>query len=81
MSENELALSRLEEERDALRREKRGVEEMLFLVLKQVAEPVFVSDEEIKAGIQSDHIIDINWDVQRDGWEFSIKKVDEDIEQ
>lgn len=42
-----------------LEREKRGLEEMLFLVLDEVGVPVEIPEDVISGGIKGDKMIDI----------------------
>lgn len=44
-------VEKLEEERDALRRELIGVQEMLAFVLNQLGDPVVVPKSALKAGL------------------------------
>lgn len=70
----------LERERDDLRRELRGVQEMLFLVLDTVGEPVQVPAEVVSNGIEGDKMIDITLDTDNLFWTFRIVEVPTDVE-
>lgn len=68
---SETAEKRIEE----LERELRGTQEMLFLVLEAVVEPVYVDARRVKDGIQGDKMIDITLDEKAGEWVFSVKDV------
>lgn len=53
-----------------LERDKRGLEEMLFLVLDEIGEPVEVPVEVIEGGIKGDKMIDIT--LQDGVWVFKV---------
>lgn len=65
---------RLEEERDALRRELIGTQQMLYQVLQAVGEPVVVTEEQISAGIPDDTQIGLEHVVEDNCFVFSIVK-------
>jgi hypothetical protein len=64
------------EEKD---REIRGLQEMLYLVLNEVGEPVTVTDEIIKAGIVGDKMIDITQNEEDKTWTFRIVDIQKEI--
>lgn len=64
-----------EEKVEALEKELRGTQEMLFLVLEAVVEPVYVDARRVKDGIKGDKIIDITLDENAGEWVFSVKDV------
>jgi hypothetical protein len=66
----------LEEERDALRRELAGTQEMLALVLNSVGSPVLVPHEVIKRGLPDNTQIQIDDDAQLDGFIFQLTEVE-----
>lgn len=72
MSSNDLALERLENERDALRRELRGVQEMLAFVLHEVGEPVTVTKSDLKTGLPDGAEIRIDEDLEGETFTFSL---------
>lgn len=57
---------------ESLQRELRGVQEMLFLVLDTVGEPVQVPVEKVKTVGQSDKGIDITLDTDNQYWTFRV---------
>ncbi len=66
----EQKIGMLEGQVSALEREKRGLQEMLFLVLDEIGEPVEISEEVIAGGIKGDKMIDIT---NQDGvWVFKV---------
>lgn len=65
-----------EEKVEALEKELRGTQEMLFLVLEAVVEPVHVDARRIKDGIKGDKMIDITLDENAGEWVFSVKDVE-----
>ena len=64
----------IEEERDALRRELIGVQEMLAFVLLEVGEPVEVLKDTISKGIPAN--IQISVDDNQDRFTFSLVEVE-----
>ena len=69
-------MSEIEEQKIAeLERELRGVQEMLFLVLDEVVEPVQVPAAKVKAGIRGDKMIDITLDTDKEFWTFRVKDI------
>lgn len=64
----------------ALEREKRGLEEMLFFVLESVGGPVVVTKEQMTRGPGPDRMIQIDDDMERECFVFSVGKVPDDIE-
>ncbi len=62
----------LEEERDALRRELIGVQEMLAFVLQEVGEPVVVTKETLQKGIPAGTQIAVDDDVQNEAFVFHL---------
>lgn len=71
---SEAADRRIEE----LERELRGTQEMLFLVLEAVGEPVYVPSSRVKAGIVGDKMIDVTLDEEAGEWVFGVKDVAND---
>ena len=71
---NRRNMSTLEEERDSLRRELIGVQEMLAFVLQEVAEPVRVSKETLKQGLPNG--LQIAIDDTEDAFVFSLVEID-----
>jgi len=69
VSEN---LEQLESERDNLKRELRGVQEMLAFVLYEVGEPVVVSKQELKSGLPDGAEIRIDENVSDETFVFSL---------
>lgn len=69
-------VEKLEAERDALRRELIGVQEMLAFVLQEVAEPVRVSKETLKQGLSNN--LQIAVDDTDDAFVFSLTEVSND---
>ena len=63
-------VEKLEAERDALRRELIGTQEMLAFVLQEVGLPVAVSRESLDAGLPEDAQIAV--DDNGDGFLFSL---------
>lgn len=59
-----------------LEKERLAVEEMLFLVLDTVGEPVVVSTEKMRGGT-SDRMIDITFDDEADAWVFKAVTITE----
>lgn len=68
---SEAADKRIEE----LERELRGTQEMLFLVLEAVVEPVYVDAQRVRDGIKGDKMIDVTLDEKAGEWVFSVKDV------
>lgn len=67
-------LGKLEEERDQLRRELRGVQEMLAVVLREIGEPVVVPKEGLANGIGNVQIrIDDN--IEENAFVFSVEEL------
>lgn len=64
----------LEEERDALRRELVGMQEMLFAVLNEVAEPVVIPKSTLSAKRSGD--VQIRIDEEDDAFVFSVGPVE-----
>lgn len=62
----------LEEERDQLKRELLGVQEMLAFVLQEVGEPIVVTKETLAKGLPSDVQIAVDDDVQSEAFIFSL---------
>lgn len=62
----------LEEERDALRRELAGVQEMLAFVLHTVGEPVVVPKADLAKGLPTKMQIAIDDDSSQDAFVFSL---------
>lgn len=67
----------LEEERDALRRELTGTQEMLAFVLKAIDAPVVVTKELIDTGLPTNTQIAIDEDLQSECFIFSLVEVEE----
>lgn len=66
-------IEELESERDALRRELRGVQEMLAFVLYEVGEPVTVSKYDLKNGLPDGAQIKIDENVEGETFTFSLE--------
>lgn len=60
----------LEEERDALRRELVGIQEMLFAVLNEVGEPVVIPKSTLREKRSGD--VQIRIDEEDDSFVFSV---------
>ena len=58
-----------------LERELLGVQEMLYLVLDEVNEPVAISARRLKEEVSGDRMIDISMTEDEKFWVFSIKEV------
>lgn len=69
-----------DEKLTALEREKRGLEEMLFLVLESIGEPVIVTKEQMVRGAGPDRMIRIDDDIARDCFVFSVEEVPDGFE-
>lgn len=67
----------LEEERDALRRELIGVQEMLAFVLQEVGEPVVVSKEALSRGLPENLQIAVDDSAELEAFVFSLAEVTE----
>jgi len=65
-------VEQLETERDALRRELIGVQEMLAFVLAQVGEPVVVTKETLQRGLPENAQIAIDDNVEEEAFVFSL---------
>lgn len=65
----------IEEERDALRREVRGLQEMIYQILNEVGEPVVVPAETLKAGVVGNKQISVVQDTDADCFIFSLTEV------
>ena len=65
-------VEQLETERDALRRELIGVQEMLAFVLAQVGEPVVVTKETLQRGLPEKAQIAIDDNVEEEAFVFSL---------
>lgn len=63
----------LEEERDSLRRELRGVQEMLAFVLYEIGEPVVVRKETMVNGLPEGAQIRIDDDMISESFIFSLE--------
>lgn len=66
----------LEEERDALRRELIGTQEMLAFVLQAVGEPVHVTKEMLVNGIPANTQIAVDEDIENHRFIFSLTEVE-----
>jgi len=66
----------LEEERDALKRELIGTQEMLAFVLKEVGEPVVVTKESLQEGLPEGTQIAIDDDLEAEVFVFSLTQVE-----
>ena len=73
----EQSIQALEEERDALRRELDGTQQMLAQVLKAVGEPVVVTKESLAAGPPPGTQIKIDDRIDLDAFVFSVEERDE----
>lgn len=69
-------VEQLEEERDALRRELIGTQEMLAFVLQEVGTPVVVTKEAVNTGLPENLQIAIDDNAEMDAFVFSIVTVD-----
>lgn len=67
----------IEEERDALRRELVGTQEMLAFVLKAVGEPVVVPKEEVASGLGDNVQIAVDDNMAENAFVFSLIEVSE----
>ena len=67
----------LEEERDALRKELIGTQEMLAFVLKTIGEPVVVTKETLDNGLPPNTQIAVDDDIAKNAFVFSLITVDE----
>jgi len=63
-----------------LERELLGMQEMLFFVLQAVGEPVEVTKENMVATNRKDQMINIEDDILRDVFVFSIAQVPSEVE-
>lgn len=61
---------------EAVERELRGLQEMLYFVLESVGEPVVVTKEQLKNGAGPDKMINIEDDVENGRFVFSIVEVE-----
>lgn len=77
MSKTEELLSKLEEERDALKRELIGTQEMLAFVLQEVGEPVVVAKSRVSEGLPANAQIAVDDNAKMDAFVFSLVEVDE----
>ena len=68
----------LEDALDDLSRELLGVQEMLYQVLKAVGEPVVVTDDQLKEGIEPGVQISIEYNEEEKAFVFGLVK---DVEQ
>lgn len=66
----------LEEERDALKRELIGTQEMLAFVLQAVGEEVVVPKKVLSDGLPENAQIAVDEDLSRDAFVFSLVQVD-----
>lgn len=64
----------MSEETERLERELLAAQEMLYLVLDAVGEPVRIPAAEAKDRIKPDHVIDVSLE-DDDVWVFSVKEV------
>lgn len=55
--------------------EARVAQELLYLVLEQIGEPVELTSERIHAGIRKDRMIDLELDSQRDVWVLRVVEI------
>ena len=67
----------LKEQRDDLKKELRGTQEMLFLVLSAVGRPVTVTSEALSRGFDNRQIVVEN-DVESSCWVFSVEEESEE---
>jgi hypothetical protein len=58
-----------------LEKGKRVAEELLYLVLEKIGEPVELTSERLRGGIVGDKMIDLTLDNQRDVWTIKIVEV------
>ena len=66
----------LEEERDSLRRELLGVQEMLAFVLQEVGEPVVVPKKTLEKGLADNIQIRVDDDIPGDAFVFSLAEAE-----
>ena len=71
---SDVDVERLETERDSLRRELIGVQEMLAFVLQEVGEPVVVKKEVLSKGLPEN--VQIAVDDEPDAFVFSLDVVE-----
>lgn len=69
-----MSIEVLEQERDALRRELRGVQEMLAQVLYAVGGVVVVTKEQLQSGLPEGTVIAIDDDIEGEQFVFSLKE-------
>jgi hypothetical protein len=60
----------------SLERELIGTQEMLAFVLKAVGEPVFVSKQSITRGLGDHAQIQVDDDIERDGFVFTLTEAE-----
>ena len=70
-----MSIESLEYERDALRREIRGLQEMLYQVLNEIGEPVVVSRETMEKGVDHTKRIAIDNDTDNEAFVFFLEDV------
>ncbi len=68
----EQLIQQLEEERDSLRRELVGVQEMLAFVLNEVGTPVVVSKQTLQKGLPDGTKIAVDDDIAQDAFVFRL---------
>lgn len=76
---NERMLDIHDEEVAQLRRELLGVQEMLFFVLKAIDKPVMVTKESMVRENMKDQMINIEDDLQRDAFIFSVSEIPSEV--
>lgn len=67
----------LEEERDALRREVTGLQEMLGHILLSVGDEIVISKSQMKEGFENNVNIVIDDDVENDVFVFRLETVED----
>lgn len=67
-----MSVESLEAERDTLKRELRGVQEMLAFVLYEVGEPVVITKEDLSSGLPNGAEIRIDENLEDETFVFSL---------
>lgn len=60
--------------------ELRVAQELLYLVLEQIGEPVELTSERLRNGISKDRMIDLELDNQRDVWVLRVVEISDAVE-
>ena len=63
-------------ELDSTKKDLRAAQEMLFLVLQAVGDPVFIPDEDVARGLGRDRVVEAIHDEQQAGWTVELGEVD-----